>query len=183
MKLTVVTTNPNKAREVREFFNGAVDVDYLPLECPEYRNNDVGEIAREKAKFAYEKLKRPLIVDDTGLYINALNGFPGPYAAYIQKTIGNDGIVTLMVGVSDRRAYFETAIAFANKKGIRIFKGTIHGQIVPPRGSEGFGFDPIFEWEGHTLAELPLEKKAKISHRGRALSAFKNWMQQEVKAV
>ena len=183
MKLTVVTTNANKAREVREFFGGAIDVDHVPLDCPEYHNNDVAEIAREKAKFAYEKLRRPLIVDDTGFYINALNGFPGPYAAYVQKTIGTDGIITLMVGVSDRRAYFETAIAFANKRGIRVFKGTIHGQVVPPRGSEGFGFDPIFEWEGQTLAEMPIDRKAKVSHRGRALMAFKNWLQQEVSAA
>jgi XTP/dITP diphosphohydrolase len=183
VKLTVVTTNPNKVREVREFFGGAIEVDHVPLDCPEYHNTDVGEIAQEKAKFAYEKLRRPLIVDDTGFYINALNGFPGPYAAYVQRTIGNDGIITLMVGVSDRRAFFETAIAFANKKGIRIFRGMIHGQIVPPRGSEGFGFDPIFEWEGQTLAEMPIEKKAKVSHRGRALTAFRNWLQQEIRAV
>ncbi len=183
MKLTVVTTNPSKAREVRQYFGGAIEIDHIPLECPEYRSSDVSEIAREKAKFAYEKLKRPLIVDDTGFYINALNGFPGPYASYVQKTIGNDGIITLMVGVADRRAYFETAIAFANKNGIRVFKGTIHGQVVPPRGTEGFGYDPIFEWEGQTLAEMPPEKKAKVSHRGRALASFKNWLQEEIQAA
>jgi XTP/dITP diphosphohydrolase len=183
VKLTVVTTNPNKAREVREFFGGLIDIDHVPLDCAEFRSNDVGEIAREKARYAYEKLRRPLIVDDTGFYINALNGFPGPYAASVHQTIGNEGIITLMVGVTDRRAYFETAIAFANKNGVRVFKGTIHGHIVPPRGTEGFGFDPIFEWEGQTLAEMPIEKKSRISHRGRALGAFKNWLQQEIATV
>ena len=118
----------------------------------------------------------PLIVDDTAFSIDALNGFPGPYAAYVLKSIGNIGILRLMDGVTDRNARFTTAIAFADETGIEVFTGTIDGRIITaPRGNGGFGYDPIFEVGGQTLAEIPLEEKSAISHRARALAAFRDW--------
>ncbi|MCK8518743.1 RdgB/HAM1 family non-canonical purine NTP pyrophosphatase [Methanoculleus sp. 7T] len=179
MRLAVVTSNANKAREVAAYFTGVLEVEHVPLECPEFRHADVGEIARGKAAYAYEALARPLIVDDTGLFIDALGGFPGPYAAYVQDTIGNAGVLKLMEGVEDRSAHFETAVAFAREDGIRIFRGVLPGTIVAPRGSGGFGYDPIFAYEGRTLAEMPLAEKSRISHRARALEAFRAWITQE----
>ncbi len=179
MKLAVVTGNPNKAREVAAYFEGVLEVEHVPLDCPEFRDDDVGEIARGKAEFAYRTLSRPLIVDDTALSIDALRGFPGPYAAYVQKTIGNAGILKLMEGVIDRNAHFETAIAFADGRGIRVFRGILPGTIVAPRGEEGFGYDPIFAYEGQTLAEMPLAAKSRVSHRARALEAFRAWVEQD----
>lgn len=174
-----MTSNANKAREVAAYFTGVLEVEHVPLECPEFRHADVGEIARGKAAYAYEALARPLIVDDTGLFIDALGGFPGPYAAYVQDTIGNAGVLKLMEGVEDRSAHFETAVAFAREDGIRIFRGVLPGTIVAPRGSGGFGYDPIFAYEGRTLAEMPLAEKSRISHRARALEAFRAWITQE----
>ncbi len=179
MRLAVVTGNPNKAREVAAYFEGVLEVEHVPLDCPEFRDDDVGEIARGKAEFAYRTLARPLIVDDTALSIDALRGFPGPYAAYVQKTLGNEGIVKLMEGVTDRSAHFETAIAFADERGIRVFRGILPGTIVTPRGEEGFGYDPIFAYEGQTLAEMPLAAKSRVSHRARALEAFRAWVEQD----
>lgn len=179
MKLTVVTSNPHKAKEVAEYFAGLLLVEHVTLECPELRYDDVGEIAREKARFAYEILGIPLIVDDTAFSIEALGGFPGPYAAYVLNTIGMEGILRLMEYETNRNSYFETAIAFAWDKGIEIFRGRIDGVIVDPRGDLGFGYDPIFEVNGRTLAELPLAEKSQISHRGRALSAFREWVIRE----
>jgi len=181
VRLAVVTSNANKAREVAAYFAGVLEVEHVPLECPEFRNDDVGEIAREKAAFAYRVLSRPLIVDDTGLFIDALRGFPGPYAAYVHDTIGNAGVLKLMESVRDRSAHFETAIAFAREDGIRIFRGILPGTIVPPRGEEGFGYDPIFEHGGQTLAEMPLAEKSRISHRARALQAFRAWVEGETR--
>lgn len=181
MNLAVVTSNANKAREVAAYFAGVLEVEHVPLECPEFRNDDVGEIAREKAAFAYRATSRPLIVDDTGLFIDALRGFPGPYAAYVHDTIGNAGVLKLMEGVEDRSAHFETAIAFAREDGIRIFRGILPGRIVAPRGEEGFGYDPIFEHGGQTLAEMPLAEKSRISHRARALEAFRAWVERETR--
>jgi XTP/dITP diphosphohydrolase len=80
----------------------------------------------------------------------------------------------------DRNAHFTTAIAFADNDGIRVFSGTIQGRIVMiPRGREGFGYDPIFEVEGRTLAEFPIGEKSRISHRALALTSFRDWFMQE----
>jgi XTP/dITP diphosphohydrolase len=177
VKITVVTGNAHKAVEVAAFFGDSVEVVHVPLDIPEYRSDDVNEIAREKARYAYEHLSTPLIVDDTAFCIDALNGFPGPYAAYVLAAIGNAGILKLMDGVIDRNAHFTTAIAYADEAGIRVFPGTLHGQIIPvPRGTGGFGYDPIFEVGGRTLAEFPLEEKSQKSHRALALAAFRDWL-------
>jgi len=179
VRLAVVTSNANKAREVAAYFTGVLEVEHVPLECPEFRHDDVGEIARGKAAYAYKVLSRPLIVDDTAFFIDALRGFPGPYAAYVQDTIGNAGILKLMEGMENRGAHFETAIAFAQADGIRIFRGVLPGTVVAPRGADGFGYDPIFAYEGRTLAEMPLVEKSRISHRARALEAFRAWIERE----
>jgi XTP/dITP diphosphohydrolase len=180
MKLTMVTSNANKAREVAEFFGGFLEVTHIPLEIPELRSDDVEVISRQKAQYAYDHLLTPLIVDDTSFSIDALNGFPGSYAAYVLHSIGNTGILKLMKDVKNRNAHFTTAIAFADEQGIRHFSGTIHGRIIKvTRGSGGFGYDPIFDLDGRTLAELPLEEKSRISHRALALTAFRDWFMQE----
>ncbi|MFA7198265.1 MAG: RdgB/HAM1 family non-canonical purine NTP pyrophosphatase [Methanoculleus sp.] len=179
MRLTVVTSNANKAREVAASFAGVLEVEHVALECPEVRHVDVGEVARGKAEYAYQALSRPLIVDDTGLFIDALGGFPGACAAYVHDTIGNAGILRLMEGVEDRNAHFETAIAFAREDGIRVFRGVLPGTIVPPQGAEGFGYDPIFAHAGRTLAQMPLAEKSRISHRARALEVFREWIERE----
>jgi len=177
VKLAVVTSNSHKAKEVAAFFDGVLEVEHVNLECPEFRHSDVGEIAKGKARFAYDHLRRPLIVDDTAFSVKALRGFPGPYAAYVLDTLGYQGILRLLEGEGERGASFETAIAYADGAGIRVFRGLIDGVITrSPRGREGFGYDPIFEVDGKTLAELTLEEKGRISHRARALEAFRDWL-------
>ena len=176
MRLAVVTGNPHKAEEMAAFLEGTVEVEHVPLDCPEYRDDEVGPIAREKARFAYETLCRPLIVDDTGFFVSALRGFPGPYAAYVLRTLGNEGMLRLLEDAADRSAFFVTAVAYADADGIRLFEGRLDGEITTaPRGSEGFGYDPIFAVGDRTLAELPLAEKNRFSHRARALSAFRDW--------
>jgi XTP/dITP diphosphohydrolase len=175
----VVTSNRNKADEIASFFDGTPPVVHAALECPEYRSDDVGEIARQKAIYAYSHLRRPLIVDDTSFSVCSLQGFPGTYAAYVQQTIGNAGILRLLSGIEDRRAYFETAVGFSANGEVWVFRGRVDGRIVEPRGERGFGYDPIFEWEGRTFAELSPEEKSRISHRARALSALREWLAAE----
>lgn len=148
----------------------------MNLDLPEIRHDEVAAVASGKARAAWDQLKRPLIVDDTGFFISALNGFPGTCAAYCMKTIGNSGILRLMDGVLDRSAYFETVIAYASEEGIQTFSGRIDGEILEaPRGSEGFGYDPIFLLGGRSLAEYPLSEKSAVSHRGKALALFRDW--------
>jgi len=174
--LTVVTSNEHKAREVAAFFGNTVKIGHVTLEIPEIRSSDVSEIACEKARYAYAKLGRPLVVDDTEFSIDALKGFPGTYAAYVLSTLGYSGILRLMDQEPERNAHFTTAIAYADKTGVYPFTGTIDGTITDaPRGMEGFGYDPIFEVGGKTLAEIPLEEKSAVSHRARALRKFHDW--------
>jgi XTP/dITP diphosphohydrolase len=171
-----VTSNVNKAIEIAAFFGETVEVKHIALDIPECRSDNIGEISRGKAAYAYNLIQKPLIVDDTGFSIHDLKGFPGPYAGYVLQTIGNSGILKLMEGKTDRGAQFTTAIAFADDRGIKVFTGTVHGSItLSPRGRAGFGYDPIFEMNGKTLAEIPLEEKSSISHRATALLAFRNW--------
>ena len=174
--ITVVTGNAGKAKEVASFFAGITEVDHVSVEMIEPQAEDLAEIARSKAEQAYRALKRPLIVDDTGLFVDALNGFPGAYAAFVQDSIGNAGMLKLMNGVSSRSAYFETVIAYADENGIETFSGRVNGEIITEeRGSEGFGYDPIFAVGTKTLAEMTLAEKNLVSHRARALAAFREW--------
>lgn len=176
----MVTSNAHKAAEVAAYFGGVLEVDHVTLDVPEHRSDDVGEIAKGKAEYAYRQLIRPLIVDDTAFCIDALHGFPGPYAAYVLNSIGNSGILKLMEGETTRSARFITGIAYADEEGIRVFTGTIEGKITTaPRGSQGFGYDPIFETSNKTLAEIPIEEKSRISHRAKALAAFHDWFMAE----
>jgi len=172
----MVTSNANKAAEVAAYFGGMLEVTHVALDVPEHQSDDIGEIAREKARYAYRELNTPLIVDDTGLFIDGLKGFPGPYAAYVLNTIGNAGILKLMDGIMDRSARFTTGLAYADDRGIQVFTGTIDGKITfILRGDEGFGYDPIFEVDKKTLAEISIAEKSRISHRARALSSFHDW--------
>lgn len=176
MKITFVTSNEHKAREASGILAGLAEVDHVPLECPEIRDDSVAVVAEGKASFAYSCLNRPVICDDTGLFISALHGFPGPCAAYVHKTIGNEGILKLVSDISDRSAWFETGIAYADASGVQVFVGRIDGTIVEPRGTGGFGYDPIFAVKDKTLAEMSPEEKNQISHRSLALLAFREWL-------
>ena len=167
-----------------EFFGNSLEVTHISLDIPEIRSDDVSKIALQKAQFAFDRLLTPLIVDDTAFSIDALKGFPGPYAAYVLNTLGNAGILKIMKDVEDRNAHFTTAIAFADRDGICVFSGTIHGRIVTsPRGMGGFGYDSIFEINGRTLAEIPMEEKNRISHRALALTAFRDWVRRDNKPM
>ena len=174
--ITVVTGNKNKAAEVEAFFSGITEVSHIPFNCIEPQSESISEIAQAKAEQAYAALRRPLIVDDTGLFIEELRGFPGPYAAYVQDALGNTGILRLMEGVTNRHAYFATSIAYADERGIQTFEGRIDGEITDtPHGTDGFGYDPIFSVDGRTLAEMNMEEKNTVSHRAHALFAFREW--------
>jgi XTP/dITP diphosphohydrolase len=89
-----------------------------------------------------------------------------------------------MKGMKNRKAHFTTIIAFADEYGVRVFPGSLHGRIIAiPRGTGGFGYDPIFEVEGRTLAELPFAEKSRISHRALALNDFREWFVQEFRPL
>ena len=157
-----------------------LDIKPLNLKGVEIQAETVAEIASSSALQASKKNGIPLIVEDTGLFISALNGFPGPYASYVQVTLGIGGILKLLDRITDRKAIFQSVVAFSNTIGnVKCFLGESQGVIsYAERGSRGFGFDSIFEpcnGAGKTFAEMELEEKTKISHRSLAVKQFANW--------
>jgi len=173
MEITFVTSNDNKFREAERILKEfGVNIRHAKLSYPEIRSDDPADIAADSVERLKGKVEPPFFVEDTGLFIDALNGFPGTYTAWVLKKIGIWGILRLMEGVTQRRAAFRTAIAFFDGKGLHVFKGEAKGSIsTQARGREGFGYDPIFVPDGFqkTFAELSVVEKDAVSHRRMAL--------------
>jgi XTP/dITP diphosphohydrolase len=151
-----------------------------PSQKIEIQSDSLEEIARYAAEAAYRSLGSPLVVEDSGLFVESLNGFPGPYSSYVYKTIGCGGILRLLEDKCNRAARFECVVVYAGGDSLRSFVGVANGSIAEsPRGSGGFGFDPIFVCEGcggRTFSELRPSEKSAVSHRGRAFRALGEWI-------
>ncbi len=177
MKVRFITSNRGKFEELKEIGKGfGVDVEWVEMEYLEPQGNDLEFVARRSAEMLSGAVEPPFFIEDSGLFIDALHGFPGVYSSFVFKTIGNDGILKLMEGVEDRRARFVCVIAFSDGEQVRTFTGEVEGQIArEKRGEHGFGYDPIFEVDGRTFAEMG-EKKNELSHRRRAAEKFFSWL-------
>ena len=177
--MVFVTQNKHKLAELRTLFQTyKVAFETTDIEKHEIRSNDVRRVASEAASQAYMILEKPVVVDDTGLYIKALGGFPGAYAAYVLSTIGIEGILRLMNKIEGRDAAFITAVGFADGSQSKTFVGEMEGKIAKiSAGDKGFGYDPIFIPKGMevTYAQLCLEDKTAISHRTKAFTQFLEW--------
>lgn len=184
MRLAFVTTNQDKAREVVSILGSeGIELEVVNLKLIEPQSDSLEEISIACCKEAYGKLKRPVFVEDSGLFIECLNGFPGPYSSYVYKTIGLKGVLKLLEGVVDRRAVFQSCVACKLSDGPpKVFKGTCDGRMATvPRGSSGFGFDPIFIPDhdgGRVFAEMSIEEKNVYSHRGMAVRALARWLKE-----
>ena len=91
-------------------------------------------------------------------------------------TIGLEGVWRLAEPLEDRGATFRSVVAYCDGETERTFEGDVRGTLVAPRGEGGFGYDPVFEYDGRTFAELSTEEKNAVSHRGRALATFADWL-------
>ena len=173
-----VTTNAGKVREAREYLDGIATVERLDYEYAEIQSDDLATIAARGAREAHETADAPVIVDDSGLFVDGLGGFPGPYSSYVEDRLGIERVWRLAEAESerDRRAQFRCAIAYADGDTAETFLGRVRGRIVAPRGEGGFGYDPIFEHDGRTFAEMDAAEKNALSHRGRALARFAEWL-------
>lgn len=162
VRIGVVTSNENKFIELKELaksFN--IELEQLKGEKIEIQSDNLEEISKTAAYLAYLTFRRPLIVDDSGLFIETLQNFPGPYTNFVKNTIGLKGILKLLEDLKDRSAYFMTVLTFTDGKIIKTFNGIVKGVISEEiRGNSGFGFDPIFipEGEKRTFAEMSLEE-------------------------
>jgi XTP/dITP diphosphohydrolase len=145
----------------------------------EIQADTTGQVAAYSSRAAASLRGKPVLVEDAGLFIESLGGFPGVYSAYALKTLGMKGIITLLGASRERRARFVSSVAYCEPgREPDVFDGWVDGYIADePRGTNGFGFDPIFIPEGGmlTFGELSLDAKTAISHRGNALRKFAGW--------
>jgi XTP/dITP diphosphohydrolase len=180
MKLLFATHNIHKLDEARDILGKLdIEIEHLEIEYDEPRGEDTSEIAEKSAKDLFSIIGKPLFLDDSGLFIDELKGFPGPYSAWVFKKMGYEGMLKLLDGKENRKAYFKSSIAYANEKGTFIFEGIVKGEIAKEaKGKNGFGYDPIFVPEGFqkTFAEMDNEEKNSISHRKMALQKFKDFL-------
>ncbi|MFD1569483.1 non-canonical purine NTP pyrophosphatase [Halorubrum laminariae] len=218
--LRYVTTNPGKVREAEQYLTDG-SVSQLDFDYTEIQADDLGPIAARGAREAHRHADEPVLVDDAGLFIEGLDGFPGPYSAYVEETLGIERVHEIAASLDDRRAAFRCTLGYCDGDGfaaspdpvdrgerdaaaaagpetgdgesgddggegdeetkpadalpVKLFEGYVPGRIVSPRGDGGFGYDPIFEHDGETFAEMDTDRKNAVSHRGRALSKFAEW--------
>lgn len=178
------TNNVNKFNEARQILGEFdISVGMLRAKSFEIQSDSLEEIAKASAINAVQYCKLPIIVEDSGLFVDALEGFPGPYAAYVYSTIGNSGLLKLMKDIRDRRSRFESVIAYSSEEIEEpvCFGGTIQGKIALTERRKntetGFGFDPLFIRLGSrkTFAEMNAEEKNRSSHRATAFRKFAQW--------
>jgi len=177
--ITFITGNQHKVKEAQGIFHQFnIEVEHVDLGYPEIQGELI-DVARFGAVDAARRLGRPVIVEDAGLFIKALNWFPGTYSSYVQDTLGNQGILKLMNNVKDRYAEFRSVIGFATPKTEpETFLGVVGGQIAhQEKGDHGFAYDPLFVPEGYnqTFGELTRKEKNEFSHRRRSLENFAQW--------
>jgi len=176
------TNNINKFNEARKILSRyEIAVGMLRVKTMEIQSESLEEIAKTSAIHAYRQCGLPIIVEDAGLFIEALNGFPGPYASYVYKTIGNEGLLKLMKETNNRKACFQSVVAYfyEDLESPICFKGEVLGEITQTvrKGSSGFGFDPVFKpmQSDKTFAEMSIAEKNRYSHRAKAFRKFARW--------
>ena len=171
IEVTFVSTNPGKVREVREVLaHYGVRVRWVRRPLPELQSDSLEEVALHKLRASGAR-RGYTLVEDSGLFVRSLADFPGVYSAHFLKIWGFRPIFELLRG-RNRSASFRTVAVLGHGRERRVFHGEVRGTIATDaRGSNGFGYDPIFVPRGYsrTFGELPSDVKNALSHRARAL--------------
>lgn len=165
----LVTGNPGKLRESERVLGFRPE--HVDLDLPELQSLDLLEVLEAKAETAWQRLGRALVVEETGFYLDGLNGFPGPLVKWLLEAIGPVGIAGLGAALGERGAVARCALLFRDGERTVVGRGETRGTLAPrPSGGGGFGWDPVFVPEGYreTYAELSAATKDRIGHRGRA---------------
>jgi XTP/dITP diphosphohydrolase len=181
IKAIFVTTNEHKRREVQDILGFALG--RADLDLPEIQAIDPADVATEKARAAREALgdtDLPVLVEDSGLMVDAWGGFPGALTKWLMQSVGNEGLLRIFAPGDDRSARAVCVVALAEAGGrVRTFRGEVRGTVAEsPRGEGGFGYDPVFVpgWSSMTYAQMG-EGKNTDSHRARAFRAVKEWLE------
>jgi len=169
-----VTSNKGKFLEAKEKLS-AINIEVVQnnLGYPEPQADTLEEVARFGVEDVQKRFDKPFFLEDAGLFVDSLNGFPGVYSAYVFRTIGYTGILKLLGGIDERKAVFRSVIAYKEtNKNPMFFVGECRGTIVTKElGTHGFGFDPIFVPMGEkkTFAQMDINEKNRFSHRSKSL--------------
>ena len=196
MKIVFATNNLHKLSEIRQILGNQYEVLSLSdigchADIPETADTFEGN-ALQKAQYVFDHYHLSCFADDTGLEVDALNGAPGVFSARYAGGEGHDSednmwkLLAVLAENNNRKARFRTVIALllidGEKTVTKLFEGIVNGSIIrEKRGTEGFGYDPIFQPDGYdqTFAELGMEIKNKISHRARAVEALRAFLHQQ----
>lgn len=175
-----VTTNEGKFLEVSQLLHAhRIELLRLHRSYPEVQSDSLQEVVAYAVEALAANVEGDFMVDDSGLFVEALHGFPGVYSAYAYRTMGVKGLLCLLADEDWRDARFETVFGLRHGGESRFFRGQCPGSLTrEARGPGGFGFDPIFVPEGHerTFAEMATEEKNAVSHRGRAARALAGFL-------
>lgn len=169
-----VTGNRGKIAEARLALG--MEIETVEVDLPEIQALDLLEILEEKAEAAWQALRRPLVVEDAGLGLLALNGFPGPLVKWMLLAVGAEGIAKTAQALGDVRAVARCGLLYRDAERTVVADGITTGTLVlPGRGGHGFGWDPVFlpDGETRTFAELTGAEKDAVSHRGKAWREMK----------
>ncbi len=180
MKIYFVTSNLNKLKETRQILGDRIE--HVSVDIPEIQSLDINVIITDKAKKAFAQVGGPVIVEDTGLYINAFNGFPGPLVRWLTHTADIGGICKMLSSFPDRSAYAINSYCFYDGKELKVFVGKASGSIADkPRGKKEFDWDQIFIPDGHeqTYAEMENGHKNTISARKDALAQLAQYLERK----
>jgi len=172
--LYFVSSNNHKYSEAKKILDSfGINLGFLKSNLEEIQSNSLENIAMAKARDAFSKFKKPLIIEDDGLFIDSIQGFPGPYSSYIFKTIGNKGILNLLK--NNRKATFLSIITYCDKNSLESFDGKLNGKISKTKKGKGWGFDPIFIPNNSKKTFAEINNKNELSHRYKALKKFSKW--------
>lgn len=172
-----ITSNKNKAKEIKKILGTQIKV--IEMDIPEIQSLDLDEVVTQKAKSAFNILNIPVAVEDVSFEIDALNGLPGTFIKFFIYKLGSEGTAKLIKS-KNRKASVTAAIALFDGSKTKILKGVVKGSLTKEnQGQSGFDFDRIFIPDGfkNTYAEMSTELKNKISHRSKALSKLKKYLQ------
>ncbi|RNJ72884.1 MAG: non-canonical purine NTP pyrophosphatase [Thaumarchaeota archaeon S13] len=176
--LLFATSNDHKYSEASEILGGhGLSLGRLECDLVEIQSPSLSEIASKKAADALLLCSRPVIAEDAGLFVDSLNGFPGPYSAFVHATMGCAGVLRAMAGGA-RTASFCAAVAYA-KPGApapRVFESRVRGTIAHGELGDGWGYDPIFVPEGSSETYAQMPDKSRVSHRALALGMLAGWL-------
>lgn len=173
-----VTGNLNKVREAGEILGVPLQQVDIP-DLYELQTHDPEAIVRHKLSQAYEIVKGPVLVEDSGLIFSAWNGLPGALIKWFESTVGCEGMLKMLEPFDNREAFAVCYVGFQDGETIKIAKGEVRGRVAANlRGTSGFGWDVLFIPEGdeRTYAEMPAAEKNAISHRKRAFETLKQLM-------